>query len=48
MKIEAGKYYVTRDGEVVGPVLYYISWGWQCPLRIGGTLTVGASGKFCR
>ena len=46
MKIEAGKYYVTRGGDVVGPVSYYRPWGWQCPLRGGGTLTVGVSGKF--
>ena len=48
MKIEAGKYYVTRGGDVVGPLRHPKITGdheWVCPFQYG-TLIVYKNGKY--
>ena len=48
MKIEAGKYYVTRGGDVVGPLRYpriIGGYAWVCPLQYG-TITVYDDGRY--
>ena len=49
MKIEAGKYYVTRGGDVVGPIeeTGYVDWVWRCPCKYGTEFYLG-NGQFYR